>query len=465
MGKLRLIVLSLFSLVILSSCQFQPQQKKAKYVFLFIGDGMGLAQVIATEAFLAANDASSYEALNFRKFPYSGLSTTYAANRYITGSAAAGTALATGNKTAVGRISMDTSGTIPYESIALKAKTKGMKTGIISSVSIDHATPAVFYAHQPKRNMYFEIGLDLVKSNIDFFGGGGFRQANGEVNGRQVYLPDMAQDSGFRYINTKEEFRALTPSGEKILFVNPELTKGASMRYAIDQPEGYITLAEITAKAIEYLNNEDGFFIMVEGGKIDWVCHANDIASVVHEVIDFSEAVEEAIRFYQEHPDETLIVVTADHETGGLALGERESEYQSDFTLIANQDMSGEAFNVILSEWLKTENSFEELLGLLNDHFGIGDENAAIPLLSEDKETFENIFGNYGKNVEGEYGDYSPVTVKATAILARNAGLGWTSNSHTGIAVPVYATGVNAAAFTGNIDNTDIPAFIWDAME
>ena len=231
---------------------------------------MGLAQVIATEAFLAASDTSSYEALNFRKFPYSGLSTTYATNRYITGSAAAGTALATGNKTAIGRISMDTPGSIPYESIALKAKAGGMKAGIISSASIDHATPAVFYANQPSRRMYFEIGLDLVKSNIDFFGGGGFKQANGELNGQPVYLPDLAQENGFTCINSTEAFRALSPSDEKILFINPELTQGASMYYAIDQPENYVTLAEFTAKAIDYLDNENGFFIMVEGGKIDW---------------------------------------------------------------------------------------------------------------------------------------------------------------------------------------------------
>lgn len=465
MNKLRSLLYLIILFVVLASCQLAPQEKKAKYVFYFIGDGMGLAQVAATEAFIASHEGKAYEPLNFREFPYTGLSTNYAANRFITGSAAAGTSLATGNKTAIGRISMDTSGTIPYESIARKAKAYGMKTGIISSASIDHPTPAVFYANQPSRYMYFEIGLDLVSSKVDFFGGGGFKQAEGELNGLKVSLPELAQDSGFNLINTSKKFKELKPSEDKVLFINPELTDGASMLYAIDQPENYITLAEITAKAIEYLDNENGFFIMVEGGKIDWLCHDNDISGMVHEVIDFSEAIEEAIKFYHQHPDETLIVVTADHETGGLALGDNTMKYETNAALIGEQDISGENFNKVLHEHFDRGMDFDEFISLLEKHFGIGTEEAPLPLTEQEKQILKTVLDSHASDLEGEYGDYSPITLRVTSFLSRYAGFGWTSLSHTGIAVPVYATGVKAEAFSGNLDNTDIPELIWDAID
>ncbi|MEI6093645.1 MAG: alkaline phosphatase, partial [bacterium] len=132
--------------------------QKAKYVFLFIGDGMGLVHINATEAYRAAlKDKIGIDKLNFTKFPNLAVATTYAADRYITDSAAAGTALATGNKTAVETISMDYTRTKKLKSIAQMAKEKGMKVGIITTVNMNDATPAVFYAHQPERSMLKEI--------------------------------------------------------------------------------------------------------------------------------------------------------------------------------------------------------------------------------------------------------------------------------------------------------------------
>ncbi|MEN8224053.1 MAG: alkaline phosphatase [Bacteroidota bacterium] len=469
MKKLRLIVFTFIALFIFVSCQLQPEEQKAKYVFYFIGDGMGLSQVIAAEAFQAALNGDEYTPLNFRQFPHAGLSTTHAANRLITGSAAAGTALATGHKTAIGRIGMDTSGTVPFESIAEKAKKKGMKVGIISSVSINHATPAAFYAKQKNRNMYFEIGLDLTKSDFDFFGGGGLSSAEGSLEGEEVNLYELAEESGFQYINTAEGFSNLKPAEAKVLFVNPELTGGTSMHYAIDQPEGYITLADITGKAIEYLDNDNGFFMMVEGGKIDWLCHANDMAAMIHEVLDFSYAVEEAIAFYHQHPDETLIVVTADHETGGLGLGHQSMKYESDFAVLTNQHVSGEKFNKVLMEWRKenelNKRGYNNMLGLVEKHFGIGTDDTPISLTPAESEEYHEAFLVYDESLQSEYGDYSPLTLKSTSILSSHAGAGWTTMSHTAVAVPVYSLGVNSGAFTGNLDNTDIPVIIWETIE
>jgi len=467
MNRFRLFALFLaaFTLFILSSCELQKEEPKAKYVFLFIGDGMGLTQVIAAEAYQHAINGGEYTPLGFRQFPAAGLATTYAANRFITGSAAAGTSLATGIKTNISRISMDTSGTVPLQTIAEKAKLSGMKVGIISSVSIDHATPATFYAHQASRSMYHEIALDLTKSDIDFFGGGGFKKPVLE----DVNVVELAVENGFQYINDEESFDALAPADNKVLFVHPDLTGGASMRYAIDQPEGYITLAEITEKAIKYLDNEQGFFMMVEGGKIDWASHANDAGTMVREVIDFSAAIDVAVKFYAQHPDETLIVVTSDHETGGLSLGNSKMSYGSDFGLLKHQNISGEDFNDVLSEWRKdnhlNEKGFKKILLVTDEYFGIGGEAAPIVLNEKEREALHTAFLAYGLSQEGEYADYSLITRQSTNVISSRIGVGWTSQTHTGVAVPVYALGLGHQAFSGNMDNTDIPKLIWGMIE
>lgn len=458
-------VLFAISVFLVSSCHQTPQEPKAKYVFLFIGDGMGLSQVIATEAFQSAMSGGEYLPLGFRQFPGTGLSTTYAANRFVTGSAAAGTSLATGFKTKIGRISMDTSGTLPLLTIAEKAKAKGMKVGVISSVSIDHATPAAFYAHQPSRSMYHEISLDLAASNIDFFGGGGFKDPVRE----EVNALDLAIQNGYQYINNIEGFKALKPGEGKVLFIHPDLASGEALRYAIDQPEGYFTLADITKKGIEYLDNENGFFMMVEGGKIDWVCHANDGGAMVREVLDFSAAVDVAVRFYKQHPEETLIVVTADHETGGLGLGNVKMNYESNYVLLANQKVSGDDFNKVLVDWRKdnklNEKGFQKMLGITAEYFGIGDENTPVLLDEDEMGRMHKAFEEYDISQKGEYAEYSPVTYQSTLILSTRAGMGWTSQTHTGIAVPVYAIGVGHQGFSINLDNTDIPKLIWETIE
>lgn len=463
--KLYFLAFVALAFVITLSCEPQKEEKKARYVFLFIGDGMGLAQVTATEAYLSSVDGEVFRHLPFSEFPHVGLSTTYAANRFITGSAAAGTALATGHKTAIGRISMDVNGDSSLTTIAEKAKAHGMKVGIVSSVSIDHATPAVFYAHQPGRDMYHEISLDLAASNFDFYGGGGFKEPVKD----DADAVEVARQNGFNYINDEAAFDALQPSDEKVIFVNPELTDGASMYYAIDQDKDYVSLAEITGKAIEYLDNDNGFFMMVEGGKIDWLCHANDAGAMVREVIDFSDAVDEAIEFYDRHPDETLIIVTADHETGGLGMGSDFMGYENNYALLGNQQISGENFNKILSGWRKENHlnnkGFKIMLNLLNGNFGIGGEGAPVSLTKKEMDRVHNAFKGLDLVEAGEYGFDSPLTKLSTGIVAKHAGLGWTSMKHTGIPVPVYAIGVNGECFSGTIDNTDIPKIILKSIE
>jgi alkaline phosphatase len=339
-------------------------QNEVKYVFYFIGDGMATVQIHAAEAYLASQ-ADGYndskigtkltKNLSFSNFPGSGMITTFAADRFITGSAAAGTALACGKKTACGIISMSADSRKSYTTIAELAKDKGMKVGIITSVSMDHATPAVFYAHQTSRNNYYEIGLQLANSNFDYFAGGALKQPQPKqqsersapeethtVIAKNTY--EIAQDNGFEIITSRKELNNCKP-GNRVIVYNKDEEDMQALHYEIDRPDNCMSLAELTEKGIELLDNSKGFFIMVEGGKIDWACHANDAMASIIDTIAFDKAIEEALQFYNEHPNETLIVVTADHETGGMALGFASTRYSTAFEILKNQKMSFDFFD------------------------------------------------------------------------------------------------------------------------
>ena len=307
--------------LVLPQCQNAPQEKKAKYVFYFIGDGMGVNQVNGTEMYLAEKEGRiGLKPLNFTQFPVVNVATTYSRYNSVTCSAAAGTALATGSKTKNGTIGMDSLHRAPLYSVAVKAKNAGKKVGITTSVSVDHATPAAFYAHQPNRRMYYEIGTDLPKAGFDFYAGAGFLRPDNKKDSTAMNLFELYDREGYTLIRGMEEYANQSGEAAKIIFIQQEGSDQGSLPYAIDRKEGDLTLAQITENAIQFLtrNNDNGFFLMVEGGKIDWACHGNDAATVFTEVVDMSEAVQKALDFYNQHPDETLIVITADHETGGI---------------------------------------------------------------------------------------------------------------------------------------------------
>ncbi|MBI9063839.1 MAG: alkaline phosphatase [Marinilabiliaceae bacterium] len=463
--------------------------KEPKYVFLFIGDGFGLSQANAAEAFLSSEDKNvGIKKLNLSKFPAQGFYTTHAHNRYITGSAAAGTALATGHKTSISTISMCPSKQKPLKTVAELAKEKGMKVGVISSVSIDHATPAVFYAHQPERSNYYEIDVQLSESNFDFFGGGGLKCPEGNsddlaalkagstgidngdnsVSNKKKNAIELAKERAYKYINTKADFEKLSPKDGKVIAVSPVLCGGSALRYSIDQTDEDITLAQFTAKGIEMLDNKNGFFMMVEGGKIDWTCHRNDAATAIHEVIDFDNAIAEAIDFYNNHPKETLIVVVGDHETGGLTMGFAGSHYESAFKKLKHQKVSGDAFDVKVKNYIKScqgkTPEFSVVLDMIKKDYGLGDESKGLELKDFELDQLRNAFVRYmekGNETDEQsyllYGGYNPLTVKITHLLAHKAGISWTTFSHTGTPIPARAMGPGQDLFSGYFDNTDIP--------
>lgn len=461
------VILALtFSLLFLVSCKNTTKEPQVKYAFLFIGDGMGQAQVNTAQAYAAImENKPGFKPLTFTQFPVMGWASTYANNRFITCSAAAGTALATGNKTNIGVLSMNPECTEPMETIAEKAKKHGLKTGIITSVSIDHATPAAFYAHQPSRSNYFNIGLELAQSNMDFFGGGGFVDPLKVIDGDTIRILERALENGFTLVNTPKDFDALAPGNEKVLAIAPNLADGAALPYMIDGNTGNPTLADYTQKAIDLLQDSKGFFIMVEGGKIDWAGHGNDAATNVLETLAFDDAVAVAKAFYDQHPDETIIVVTADHETGGLALGNAGMKYESNLGILAYQQLSSDGFNKKLSEFKNQLSSnldedFNRMMELVGAEFGLGD-TTKIPLDETERAKLKKLFKESiqkpGERETLTYGSNEHITSFLIKLVNAKAGLGWTTYAHTGINVPVYGIGPGSELFVGMIDNTDIP--------
>ncbi len=442
----------------------EKEEKTAKYVFMFIGDGMGVPQINAAEAYRSAKKGQiDPEKLSFSKFPAAGLTTTHAADRFITGSAASATAMSCGYKTAIGVIAMNPDKTKNYTTIAEMAKEAGMKVGIVSSVDIDHATPASFYAHAPSRNEYYQIGLQMANSNFDYFGGGICRLSK-TPDGKPTVL-DVMTEKGWQLADTKSELMSLT-KGKKAFAYTKGFT-GDALMYALDEGKGNyadkeITLAEFTRKGIELLDNPDGFFMMVEGGKIDWACHANDAGASIHDTLAFDEAVQEAVDFYYDHPDETLIIVVGDHECGGLTLGFAGTGYDTAFDLLAGQKVSYEYFDTyILGPYKKANSrgSIADIMPEIEKYFGLSNltdyerqqlEDAYAQSMMDKKERSQD------ERTAVLYGGYEPLTVKITHLLNRRAGMAWTSYSHTGVPVPAFAIGVGQEQFNGYYDNTDI---------
>jgi len=334
----------------------QPEKTETpRNIIIMIGDGMGISQVYAA---MTANRGNLF----LQNFKYTGFAKTYSSDNYITDSGAAGTALATGVKTYNGAIGVDINEE-PVENIREMAEKKGMSTGVVSTSAITHATPASFVAHQPDRGMYEEIAADFIDSGIDIFIGGGsehFEKRKDHLN-----YSDSLRAHGYKVFYNLEEIKKV--KDEKLaVFTAPE--------HNPPLPQRGNMLVPATEAAIKILSkNEKGFFLMVEGSQIDWGGHGNSTPYVVMETLDFDRAIGAALKFASNNK-ETLVVVTADHETGGMSI---------------------------------------------NDG---------------------NISTGY---IEGLY----------------------TTGSHTGVPVPVFAFGPGAENFTGIIDNTDIPKIIMKLLD
>ena len=456
-----------------------------KYVFLFIGDGMSYPQIQSTSDFLGALEDKDYwqaqpslddnkgakldgpQYLNFMNFEAAGSAVTYDSNSFCPDSASTATSISTGHKTYSGTINMSEDYKTAYETIAEKVHQQlGMKVGVISSVNLNHATPAAFYAHQASRNDYYEIGLELVESGFEYFAGGGLLKPTG-ADEDQEDLYALAEQAGYNVVKTQAEAEQVTEG--PVIIVDEHLADGDAMAYELDRTEDMWSLADYVAKGIEVLDNDTGFFMMCEGGKIDWACHANDAASAIQDTKALADAVQVAIDFAKEHPDETLILVTGDHETGGLTIGFAGTDYDTYLDLLKNQKISYAKFDSdYVAAYKENKTSFEDVMKDVEKLFGLktqGKEGDKLVLtdyeLSQLKAAYEkSVSGTAASEYEQEeyvlYGTYEPLSVTLTHIINNKSGVSFTSYSHTGLPVAVLAQGVNAEVFNGYYDNTDI---------
>lgn len=481
------------------------EEKFPKYVFLFIGDGMSYPQIQLTNYFVSASEnlnrgtavvkdeektiLDSKNNLVMMDFTVSGSAQTYDSTSFAPDSASTATSIATGNKTWSGSINVSEDFSKEYETIAEKLKAqKGYKIGILSSVNLNHATPAAFYAHQASRSSYYDIGLEMIESGFDYFAGGGLLKPTGsEKNQEDLYA--LAEKAGYRVVKTQAEAEALKPEDGKVIVIDEHLADSDAMAYELDRTEEQWSLADYVDKGIAMLDNENGFFMMVEGGKIDWACHANDAASTIADTIALDDAVEKAVEFYEEHPEETLILVTGDHETGGLTIGFAGTDYDTFLTNFENQKISYAKYDSdYVKAYKENKTDFETVMKDVEQLFGLlapsgegeqaaqqkdsadfhpeSDNSGALEMTEYEygllKEAYETTMTRTGEESEFgqeeyiKYGSYEPLTVTITHILNNKSGVNFGSYAHTGLPVEVLAEGAGAEVFDGYYDNTDI---------
>ena len=446
---------------------------EVKYIFYFIGDGMGDNQVLLAEMYRSALQGEPLGRVQtlMTTFPYSGQASTYSKTNGITDSAAAGTCLATGTKTRNGMLGMDQD-SARITTIAEELKAQGWGIGIMTTVAIDHATPGAFYAHVPNRNKYYRIGKQLAESNFDFFGGAGFHHPQGKHDDKKTNLYRNAEEAGYTVAHGVEEGVAKSQESrvEKLILVQKDDDQGAkhgsNLPYAIDRKEGDLTLAQIVSTAIPFLEaRHERFFMMVEGGMIDYACHGDDAATAIGEVWDMDEAMRVAYDFYLAHPDETLIVVTADHETGGLALGN--SDYTLYLDLLQNQKCSAWVLSDLFTQLFKENKkpSWEAVKALYRENLGFW-ETVEITAEEEAKlhELYKKACKGKAKDAKNMYKSVNALGAAGISLLNRKAHVGWTTRAHSAHAVPIFAIGANAQLFTGWHDNTDLVPLIKKAV-
>lgn len=290
----------IFSLFLFSVLAFDVHAQKPRNIILMIGDGMGQEQVHALS--LLRNDST----VNMKTFPYSGISKTYSLNDSITDSAAGGSALSTGKKTCNGYLAFNQDSTA-NETLFEEARRYGKATGFVVSCPMTHATPASFYAHVDSRNKSEEIARQLLHAQLDFAVGGQYNHFNSRKDGQN--LLDSLKNSGYQMVYSVTDLQQLV-SGKAMAILSERKpgdvnVRGDWMRTGL-------------RKALELLSqNKNGFVLMVEGSQIDWACHANSFSHFAEEIIEFDDLVGMA-KAFAEADGETLVVVTADHETGGM---------------------------------------------------------------------------------------------------------------------------------------------------
>lgn len=309
-----------------SVTEVAPVKRRPKNIILMIGDGMGVTQV-------SAGLYSNNNKLNLERFPIVGLHKSYSSDNLITDSAAGATAFSAGVKTYNGAIGVDPD-TVPVVTILELAEAAGLPTGLVSTSSIVHATPASFIAHNRQRKNYEEIAADFLKTEIDFFVGGGARYFSRRDKDERNLITELQQRNYFVENFINKDVKDIKPNpGKNYVYLTAD-----SEPLPFSQGRDY--LVPVSAMAPGFLDKRDtknrGFFLMIESSQIDWGGHANESDYIISEMLEFDNAIGEVLKF-AEADGETLVIITADHETGGYAIqngskmGEIDGAFTSDY--------------------------------------------------------------------------------------------------------------------------------------
>ena len=412
------LISGLFNVCLANAHGLQEGPSKPKNVIIMIGDGMGPAYTSAYRYFKDDPDTEEIEETVFDRLLV-GTASTYPAKQsgYVTDSAAAATALSSGIKTYNGAIGVDTNKQVVKTLLEI-AKHRQMATGVVVTSQVNHATPAAFLTHNESRSNYDDIAKSYLTTNADVILGGG-----------QRYFPESLRNKfnqkGYQYIDDISQLKLITKPKVLGLFADVQLP------WAIDEPDAY-NLSKMTEKALAILSQSSkGFVLLVEGSLIDWAGHDNDIVAAMGEMNEFANAVEVVEQFVRNHPD-TLMIVTADHSTGGLAIGAN-GHHSWNADVLRKVSASPSAIAAKISNYEKNwQDIFINLIGFTP---------------SEDEWKTLDIAREQNKDA----------LVKAIKNLLNNkSNTGWTTDSHTGVDVQVFAAGAGARLFYGYQDNTSI---------
>ncbi len=444
MGRLRMNSLRaclglglLFALLVHANAEIVANTQEApsgapNKIIIMIGDGMGPAYTSAYRYYMDDPSTDVVETTVFDRL-LTGMQSTYPAKQsgYVTDSAASATAIATGEKSYNGAISVDTHKK-PIKTLMETAKEQGMAIGVAVTVQINHATPAAFLAHNESRRNYKQLTQSYLESNADVLLGGGQKYFSKE---------QLAQFTakGYRHLTDLNQLASVESPPVIGLFAKKQLP------WEKNSPKG--RLSQLTKKALELLNqNEKGFVLLVEGSLIDWAGHNNDITAAMGEMHEFAQSVSIVEQFVKQHSD-ALMVVTADHSTGGLTIG-------------ANDDYAWHP--EVIQKVTATPDKLADIV-LNNDSWqqkleaGLG-----FKLVAKEAQALAKIKAQIVKentvsaNKKTSYELQFELALGISRLIDLRSNTGWTTLGHTGVDVQVFAAGQQAQLFNGHMDNTDI---------
>ncbi len=416
-----------------------------KNIIMIVGDGMGPAYTTAYRYFNDNPETSIIEQTVFDRHLV-GMSSTYpaAVSGYVTDSAAAATALATGVKSYNGAIGVDVNKK-SVETVLEWAKKQGKKTGIVVTSQVNHATPASYLAHNESRRNYNAIADDYIDEGIkaDVILGGGWQYFIRDDRN----LVNEFQLAGFHYLDNFQDLSAL-PQQKPVLGLFADI----GLPWALDDSNEF-RLSSMTKAATKQLKNAQGYFLLVEGSQIDWAGHSNDIASAMAEMNDLAKTIEYLEQYVAKNPD-TLVVLTADHSTGGFTIAAN-GKYKWDPTVLRTMQRSPQK---IAEHLTTTDITIKEA----SKQFNFAVTQAEVNLLQQAKEqSSEHLVDFYGLNTMAQEKQIKPsiettIYIAVKKLIDKRTNSGWTSSGHTAIDVPVFAFGKSSELFKGKIDNTDI---------